>query len=129
MNSLIKNEIALSEHSTQAFETTFSKHKEENSLVLFVTIQGSEHFQGVCKVTTPKLIEEVREDWQQFWQGKFRSAISVTWLIPFCAMPLSKVNQFLQPVLAKNSSDQMVELALQAVDNANFKFNEADMFG
>ena len=63
MNSLIKNEIALSEHSTQAFETTFSKQKEENSLVLFVTIQGSENFQGVCKVTTPKLIEEVREDW------------------------------------------------------------------
>jgi len=80
-------------------------------------------------VTTPKLIEWVNEDWQQFWQGKFSSAISVTWLIPFCAMPLSKVNQFLQPVLAKNSSDQMVELALQAVDNASFKFNEADMFG
>ena len=42
MNSLNCNEIALSEHSAQAFEAIFAKHKEENSLVLFVTIQGSE---------------------------------------------------------------------------------------
>lgn len=38
MNSLILNEIALTEHTSQAFGATFEKHKEENSIVLFVMI-------------------------------------------------------------------------------------------
>ena len=92
MNSLILNEIALTENSSLAFEQIFERNREESSLVLFVTIQGSEQLQGVCKVSQPKLIEEVREDWKQYWQGKFKSAINVAWLIPNCAMPISKVN-------------------------------------
>ena len=36
------SEIALTEATSKAFETTFSNNKEETSLVLFVTIQGSE---------------------------------------------------------------------------------------
>ena len=74
------------------------------------------------------MIEEVREEWKQFWQGKFRAAIHVAWLIPNCAMPLTKINQFLQPVLAKKNSDCMVELALAAADASSYKVNEAELF-
>ena len=96
MNSMILQEIALTENSSQAFEAIFERDKEDkNSIILFVTIQGSEQLQGVCKVSQSKLIEEVKEDWKQYWQGKFKSAINVTWLIPNCAMPIAKVNQFL----------------------------------
>ena len=125
MNSMQLQEIALTENTSQAFEAIFERDKateqfenekqmqknpleepnapfpaqpskeDKNSLILFVTIQGSEQLQGVCKVSSNKLIEEVKEDWKQYWQGKFKSAINVTWLIPNCAMPIAKVNQFL----------------------------------
>lgn len=56
--------------------------------------------------------------------------IAVKWLIPFCAMPLTKVNQFLKPILAKKNNDLMVELAMSAADSyaGSFKVDEADMF-
>ena len=116
MNSLIRNEIPLTENSSNIFEQTFRLQREEISLVLFVTIQGSEQLYGVCQVQLPRQVEEVTEDWKQYWQGKFKSTIKVSWLIPDCAMPLAKINQFLQPVLNKKSSDMMVELALNPDD-------------
>ena len=76
MNSMILQEIALTETSSQAFETIFERDKEDytsmrsgqplinttdaapaaaaeskSSIILFVTIQGSEQLQGVCKVS------------------------------------------------------------------------------
>ena len=42
-------------------------------------------------------------------------------------MPIAKVNQFLQPVLTKKSSDFMVETALNAADS-EFRVNEAELF-
>ena len=102
--------------------------ESKSSIILFVTIQGSEQLQGVCKVSNHQLIEEVKEEWKQYWQGKFKSAINVTWLIPFCAMPIAKVNQFLQHVLAKKSSDFMVKLALSVADSYSHPVNEAELF-
>ena len=92
MYSLSQMQIALTENCSQAFEKIFQQHKEGDSLILFVTIQGSEQLYGVCKVPQANLIEEVNEDWKQYWQGKFKSAITVEWSIPDCAMPLSKIN-------------------------------------
>ena len=43
-------------------------------------------------------------------------------------MPIAKVNQFLQHVLAKKSSDFMVELALSVADSYSYKVNEAELF-
>ena len=43
-------------------------------------------------------------------------------------MPLAKVNQFLQPVLAKKNSDFIVDLALAAAESSTFKVNEAELF-
>ena len=43
-------------------------------------------------------------------------------------MPIAKVSQFLQSVLAKKSSDYMVELALSAADSASYRVNEAELF-
>ena len=78
------------------------------------------------------LIDEVQEDWKNYWQGRFKSAITVEWSIPDCAMPLTKVNQFLQPVLAKKNSDLMVELALSAAESSagtsGMRVNEAELF-
>jgi len=73
-------------------------------------------------------VETIRDDWKQHWQGKFKAAIEVTWLIPNCSMPLAKVNQFLQPVLAKKNNDYIVELALAAADSSSFKVIEGDLF-
>ena len=64
-------------------------------MVLFVTIQGSEQLQGVCKIEETKLNDEVHDDWNKYWQSKFKSKINVAWLIPYCTMPIAKVNQFL----------------------------------
>lgn len=54
--------------------------------------------------------------------------IEVQWLIPNCPMPLAKVNQFLQPVLAKKNSDFIVDLALAAAESSSFRVNEAELF-
>ena len=49
MFSYLVQEIALTENSSTAFEKVFEKHRE-GEIVLFVTIQGSDQIQGVCKV-------------------------------------------------------------------------------
>ena len=60
--------------------------------------------------------------------------IEVAWLIGDAAilkqsaMPVSKVNQFLQPVLAKKNSDYIVKLALAAAESSSFEVNEGDLF-
>ena len=43
-------------------------------------------------------------------------------------MPIAKVNQFLQPVLAKKNSDFIVDLALAAAESSSFKVNESELF-
>lgn len=123
MFSFLKNEIALTGNSSKAFESVFSKHKE-GEIVIFVTIQNSEQLQGVCKIKSPVMLVEStadewkhREEWKKYWQGKFKAAIEVVWLIPNCPMPVAKVNQFLQPVLAKKKQDFIVELALSATES------------
>ena len=73
-------------------------------------------------------MDSIRDEWKQYWQGKFKAAIEVAWLIPNCAMPVAKVNQFLQPVLAKKNSDFIVDLALAAAESSSFKVNEAELF-
>ena len=64
MNSLIRSEIALTENASSAFKNIILNHKDENSIVLFVTIQGKDYLQGVCKLEQAQLIDEVREDWR-----------------------------------------------------------------
>jgi hypothetical protein len=36
-----------------------------------------------------------------FWQGTFKAAIKVQWLIPFCEIPFVKVSHLVMPVFAK----------------------------
>lgn len=72
----------------------------------------------------------MNQDWKQYWQGKFKSVIPIEWLIPSCAMPFTKNNLFLKPILAKRNNDLMIELAMNAADSnsGSFQVNEADLF-
>lgn len=47
--SLTTNEIALLENSVKAFDKEF-KAKKDNNMILFIQIEGQQHFSGVCKL-------------------------------------------------------------------------------
>jgi hypothetical protein len=41
-----------------------------------------------------------------FWQGTFKAAVKVQWVIPFCDVPFSKVNHLIAPVFARAKLNQ-----------------------
>lgn len=105
--TLTHNEIALLENSARALEAIFAGitlQQEQAGIILFVQVQGRQQFSGVCKVTSSELTTEFRDDWSLYWQGSFKAAVKVEWLIPFCEMPFSKVSHLIASVFAKAQS-------------------------
>lgn len=103
--TLTHNEIALLENTANALRQIFqqsSTSPDKPDIILFVCVQGKQNFSGVCKVTSTELTSEFRDDWSLFWQGTFKAAIKVQWLIPFCEVPFSKVSALVGPVFARS---------------------------
>lgn len=132
MQSLTCSEIALTDQTAKAVEAALSKLKEEDSLVLFVSIQGSDWFNGVCvsslKQNGLKLGTEVREEWRQYWQGTFKAVLKVTWLIPICLMPFAKVNHLVQPVIAQSNAMRLQQMLNAADGSVSAASLDQDLF-
>jgi len=105
--TLTHNEIALLDNSAASLRQVFQQFSQtavRPDIILFICVQGKQHFSGVCKVTSTELTSEFRDDWSLFWQGTFKAAIKVQWLIPFCEVPFSKVSALVGPVFARSKA-------------------------
>ena len=60
------NEIALLDNSVKAFDKAFQLQSDTN-VILFILIEGGQQFSGVCKLQSPVIGKEIKEDWSQHW--------------------------------------------------------------